>query len=57
MNDEPRTIHPFWRAVVGAAFGLAIGVVCVTKGLGLALVVAVLVILGGILGVLLIGGD
>ena len=57
MNDEPRTIHPFWRAAVGAGFGLAVGVVLVTKGLWLALVVAVMVILGGILGVLLIGGD
>jgi hypothetical protein len=57
MNDEARAIHPFWRAVVGAAFGLAIGVVCVTKGFWLALVVAVLVVFGGILGVLLIRGD
>ena len=56
MHDEAGTIHPFWRAVVGAAFGLAIGVVCVTKGFWLALVVAVLVF-GGILGVLLIRGD
>jgi hypothetical protein len=57
MNQETGTIHPFWRAVVGAGFGLAIGVVGACGGFWAAVITAILVLLGGILGVLLISGD
>jgi hypothetical protein len=57
MSENSGSIHPFWRAVVGATFGLAIAVVGATAGFWAAVTTAILVILGGILGVLLISGD
>lgn len=57
MTESTSTVHPFWRAVVGAGLGLTIGLVCVFKGFWAAVLVAILIILGGIAGVLLISGD
>jgi uncharacterized membrane protein len=57
VTESASTVHPFWRAVVGAGLGLTIGLVCVFKGFWAAVLVAILIILGGIAGVLLISGD
>lgn len=57
MNHETGSIHPFWRALVGAGFGLAIGAIGAFAGFWAAVLTTILVLLGGILGVLLISGD
>lgn len=55
---ESGGIHPFWRAVVGGAFGLGIGAVaCWQHSFWVALLLIFMVVVGGILGVLLISGD
>ena len=56
MNDTP-SIHPFWRALVGAGFAYGIGLAGYIFGFGAAIVLLILVILGGIVGVLAINGD
>jgi hypothetical protein len=50
-------IHPFWRAVVGAAFGFGIGLTGLIFGVGAAILMLLLVLIGGIVGVLLISGE
>ena len=56
MNEYP-SIHPFWRALVGAGFAFGIGLAGYIFGFGAALVLLILVILGAIVGVLAISGD
>jgi hypothetical protein len=56
MSDYP-SIHPFWRALVGAGFGFGIGLAGYIFGFGAAIVLLILVILGGIVGVLAISGE
>ena len=45
MVDDGRD---FWRCTVGAAFGLALGVIALKFGFGAFLIAAALTILGGV---------
>ena len=56
MNAKTE-VHPFWRALAGAGFGFGIGLTWVRFGFWAALLVTLLVIIGGIIGVLAISGD
>ena len=56
MNGKSE-IHPYWRALAGAGFGFGIGLVGVRFGFWAALLVTVLVLIGGIVGVLAVSGD
>jgi hypothetical protein len=55
--SEVPSVHPFWRALVGAGFGFGIGLAGYIFGFGAAIVLLILVILGAIVGVLAISGD
>ena len=51
-------IHPFWRALVGAAFAFGIGTVGILRhSLVDAILLIILVVVGAMLGVLFISGD
>lgn len=50
-------IHPFWRALAGAAFAFGLGVAAYTFGFGPAVVLLILIIIGAVVGVLAISGE
>ena len=59
MNERGPAIHPYWRAVIGAAFGFGIGSVAmlVPHHFWAAIFLIVMVIVGGAVGVLAISGE
>lgn len=50
-------VHPFWRALVGALFGFGIGLTGLIFGFGAAVLMLLLVVIGGVVGVLAISGE
>lgn len=56
MNDYA-PIHPFWRALAGAGFGFGIGISGLIFGFWAAVLMLILVVVGGVIGVLAISGD
>ncbi|MFO7945454.1 MAG: DUF2273 domain-containing protein [Armatimonadota bacterium] len=57
METNGTPVAPFWRACAGAAFGLVIGGVWLTKGFWAALFMLVCLIVGAIIGVIAMGPD
>lgn len=52
------TIHPFWRALVGAGFAFGIGAVAAFTHSPIVVVwLTIMVIIGAVIGVLAISGD
>ncbi|MBU0486271.1 MAG: hypothetical protein KKB30_17340 [Proteobacteria bacterium] len=56
MNDYA-PVHPFWRALAGAGFGLTIALTWARFGFRYALLALLLIVIGGIIGVLAISGE
>lgn len=57
MNEKDPVIHPYWRAVIGGAFGLGIGAVLLWKGFWAAVLLLVLVLVGAAVSVVAVSGD
>jgi uncharacterized membrane protein len=55
--NEYAPVHPFWRALAGAGFGLGIALTWARFGFWYALLAFVLVVVGAVIGVLAISGD
>lgn len=52
------TIHPFWRALVGAGFAFGIGAVAIlAHSFWAAVLLTIMVVVGAVIGVLAINGD
>jgi len=56
VNDYA-PIHPFWRALVGAAFGFGVGLAGLIFGFWAAVLMLILIVIGGVIGVLVISGE
>ena len=58
MNEQGPSIHPYWRAMIGAAFGFGIGTVAILMhSFWAAVVLIIMVIIGAVVGVLAISGE
>ena len=55
MGDSYCGAAPFWKAVVGGVFGLAIGIVGLTHGFWAAVLVFVLITVGAVVGAIAFG--
>ncbi len=55
MNAHGLNVAPFWRAAVGALFGVIVGGVWLVKGFWAALFILVFIVLGALAGVFAAG--
>lgn len=56
MNGKSE-IHPYWRALAGAGFGLSLALIWLRFGFWAAVFALVMIVVGGIVGVLAVSGE